>query len=96
MNKNEKYKKIAELLLERIIILEKELRDIGEMLENDCKNNVTKIHVELGDFIPLVGLKEILKVPNIELESIKSGEINYDISTFRINELNWLRYYTFS
>ena len=54
MNKNEKYKKIAELFFERIIILEKELRDIREMLEKDCKNNITKVHIVLGDFIPLV------------------------------------------
>lgn len=65
MNKNEKYKKIAELFLERIIILEKELRDIGEVLEKECKNNTTKIHIELGDFLPLVEFAEILEMPNI-------------------------------
>lgn len=75
MNKNEKYKKITELLLERIIILEKELRDIGEILEKDCKNNITKIQIELGDFIPLVEFAEILKVPNIDLESTMYQEI---------------------
>lgn len=76
MNKNEKYKKIAELLLERIIILEKELRDIGEILEKDWKNNVTKIHIELGDFIPLVEFAEILKIPNIDLESTMYQDID--------------------
>ena len=75
MNKNEKYKKIAELLLERIIILEKELRDIGEMLEKDCKNNITKVYIELGDFIPLVEFAEMLKVPNIDLESTMYQDI---------------------
>ncbi len=42
MNKNEKYKKIAELLLERIIRLEKEIRDIGEMFEKNVKVKLQK------------------------------------------------------
>lgn len=42
MNKNEKYKKIAELLLERIITLEKEIRDIGEMFEKNVKVKLQK------------------------------------------------------
>ena len=41
-NKNEKYKKIAELLLERIIRLEKEIRDIGEMFEKNVKVKLQK------------------------------------------------------
>lgn len=76
MNKNEKYKMIAELFFERIIILEKELRDIGEMLEKDCKNNTTKIHIELGDFIPLVEFAEILEIPNIDLGSTMYEDID--------------------
>lgn len=76
MNKNEKYEKIAELFFERIIILEKELRNMGERLEKDCKNNITKVYIELGDFIPLVELAEILEIPNINLESTMYEEIN--------------------
>jgi len=75
MNKNEKYKKIAELFFERIIILEKELRDIGEMLEKHCKNSTTKIRIELGDYMPLVEFAEILKVPNIDSESTMYQDI---------------------
>ena len=76
MNKNEKYKKIAELFFERIIILEKELRDIGEMIEKDCKNNITKVYIELGDFIPLIEFSKILELPNIDSKSIMYEEID--------------------
>lgn len=76
MNKNEKYKKIAKLFFSRLIILQKEFRDITEIIEEIAEKHKIRICVEIGDFIPLIKFAEILEIPNENNEAIMYDEID--------------------
>lgn len=64
MGKEQKYKKIAELLLGRLIVLQKEFNNIAEAIEESGERNNIRMCIEVGDFIPLVKFAETLGLSN--------------------------------
>lgn len=69
MSEEQRYKKIAELLLGRLIVLQKEFNKIAEVIEKSCEKHQISMHIEMGDFIPLMELADSLGVSNEEEES---------------------------
>lgn len=64
MGKEQKYKKIAELLLARLMVLQKEFNNIAEAIEKSGQRNNIRMCVEVGDIIPLVKFAETLGLSN--------------------------------
>ena len=68
MEKEQKYKKIAELLLGRLIVLQREFNNIAETIEESGERNNITMCIEVGDFIPLIKFSETLGLANEEDE----------------------------
>lgn len=73
MGREQKYKKIAELLLARLMVLQKEFNTIAETIEESGERNNIRMYIEVGDFIPLIKFAETLGLSNEE------DEVKYDI-----------------
>lgn len=76
MEKEQKYKKIAELLLGRLIILQREFNNIAETIEESGERNNIRMCIEVGDFIPLIKFSETLGLANEEDEVEMYDEID--------------------
>lgn len=75
MSKEQRYKKIAELLLGRLIVLQREFNNIAEVIEESGEKHQIRMCIEIGDFIPLVNLAETLGLTNENEESDMYGDI---------------------
>lgn len=75
MSKEQRYKKIAELLLGRLIVLQREFNNIAEVIEESGEKQNIRMCIEIGDFIPLMELAETLGLTNENEESDMYGEI---------------------
>ena len=78
MGKEQKYKKIAELLLARLMVLQKELNNIAETIEESGERNNIRMCIEVWDFIPLIKFAETLGLSNEE-DEVKMYDEIYDI-----------------
>lgn len=78
MGKEQKYKKIAELLLARLMVLQKEFNTIAETIEESGERNNIRMCIEVGDFIPLIKFSETLGLSNEE-DEVKMYDEIYDI-----------------
>lgn len=78
MGKEQKYKKIAELLLGRLIVLQREFNNIAEAIEKSGERNNIRMCVEVGDFIPLAKFAETLRLSN-ENDEVRMYDEIYDI-----------------
>ena len=76
MGKEQKYKKIAELLLGRLIVLQREFNNIAEIIEESGEKNNIRMCIEVGDFIPLIKFSETLGLSNEEDEVKMYDEID--------------------
>ena len=76
MGKEQKYKKIAELLLGRLIVLQREFNNIAEIIEESGEKNNIRMCIEVGDFIPLIKFSETLGLSNEEDEGKMYDEID--------------------
>ncbi len=76
MEKEQKYKKIAELLLGRLIVLQREFNNIAETIEESGERNNITMCIEVGDFIPLIKFSETLGLANEEDEVEMYDEID--------------------
>ncbi|MGN1310370.1 MAG: hypothetical protein ACI4VP_01450 [Clostridia bacterium] len=76
MEKEQKYKKIAELLLGRLIVLQREFNNIAETIEESGERNNIRMCIEVGDFIPLIKFSETLGLANEEDEVEMYDEID--------------------
>ena len=54
MEKEKKYKKIAELLLKELIILQKDFEESIYKIGKICNESKIKACLEVGDFIPII------------------------------------------
>ena len=75
MSKEQRYKKIAVLLLDRLIVLQREFNNIAEVIEESGEKHQIRMCTEIGDFIPLVKLAEMLGLTNENEESDMYGDI---------------------
>ena len=87
MSKDEKYQKIAKLLFGRLIVLQRESRNIAETIEKVCRKNKIKILIEIGDFIPLIEFAKILELPNEDGETIMYDELDEIIESNENSDL---------
>ena len=78
MGKEQKYKKIAELLLARLMVLQREFNNIAETIEESGERNNIRMYIEVGDFIPLIKFAETLGLSNEE-DEVKMYDEIYDI-----------------
>ena len=78
MGKEQKYKKIAELLLARLMVLQREFNNIAETIEESGERNNIRMCIEVGDFIPLIKFAETLGLSNEE-DEVKMYDEIYDI-----------------
>lgn len=76
MEKEQKYKKVAELLFGRLIALQREFDNITEAIQESGMRNNMEILIQIDDFIPLTKLAETLEIPNEKKESIMYDEID--------------------
>lgn len=76
MEKEQKYKKIAELLLGRLIVLQREFNNIAETIEESGERNNIRMCIEVGNFIPLIKFSERLGLANEEDEVEMYDEID--------------------
>ena len=76
MEKEQKYKNVAELLFGRLIVLQKEVNNIVQAIQESGNRNNMEVIIQTGDFIPLIKLAEILEIPNEKGESIMYDEID--------------------
>lgn len=76
MGKEQKYKKISELLFGRLIVLQKEVNNIVQAIQESGNRNNMEVIIQTGDFIPLIKFAEILEIPNEKGESIMYDEID--------------------
>lgn len=75
MSKEQRYKKIAELLLGRLIVLQREFNNIAEVIEESGEKQNIRMCIEIGDFIPLMEFTESLGISNENEESDMYCEI---------------------
>ena len=76
MEKEQKYKKIAELLLGRLIVLQREFNNIAETIEESGERNNIRMCIEVGNCIPLIKFSERLGLANEEDEVEMYDEID--------------------
>lgn len=76
MGKEQKYKELAELLLGRLIILQREFNNIAKIIEESGEKNNIRMCIEVGDFIPLIKFSETLGLSNEEDEVKMYDEID--------------------
>ena len=75
MSKEQRYKEIAVLLLDRLIVLQREFNNIAESIEESGEKHQISMCIEIGDFIPLVKLAETLGLKNENEESDMYSDI---------------------
>lgn len=75
MSKEQRYKEIAVLLLDRLIVLQREFNNIAETIEESGEKQQISMCIEIGDFIPLVKLAETLGLTNENEESDMYSDI---------------------
>lgn len=75
MSKEQRYKEIAVLLLDRLIVLQREFNNIAETIEESGEKHQISMCIEIGDFIPLVKLAETLGLTNENEESDMYSDI---------------------
>lgn len=61
MNEEQTYKKLAKLLLKRLITLEKDANKLQNELETNTKNHIIKVYVETNDIVPLLEISDLLE-----------------------------------
>ena len=81
MEKEKKYKKIAELLLKELIILQKDFEESIYKIGKICNESKIKACLEVGDFIPIIELANVL-----ELSSNEEADKMYDEIYKNINK----------
>lgn len=69
MSEEQRYKKIAELLLGRLITLQREFNNVAEVIEESCEKHQISMYIEIGDFIPLMELADSLVLSDENDES---------------------------
>lgn len=88
MEKEKKYKKIAELLLRELIILQKDFEKSIHKIEKICSENNIRACLEVGDLIPMIELANVLELANDEEAEKMCDEIYENINKIRKNDLN--------
>lgn len=78
MNKEQKYKEIAKILFERLVMIEREIKTNAKSIEEGFERTGMNFHIEIGDFIPVTHLLEIIGITSEE-ESIILDDIYYII-----------------
>lgn len=78
MDEVEKYKKLAKLFFEKMILLERDMNALQENLEKSCEKNAIQLSLETIEIIPVREVFEML-----ELDDDAIGDAMYD----RIAEL---------
>lgn len=69
MSEEQRYKKVAELLLGRLITLQREFNNVAEVIEESCEKHQISMYIEIGDFIPLMELADSLVLSDENDES---------------------------
>jgi hypothetical protein len=77
MSEEQRYKKIAELLLGRLITLQREFNNVAEVIEESCEKHQISMYIEIGDFIPLMELADSLGLSDENDESKMYDDIYY-------------------
>lgn len=88
MDKEQMYKNIAELLLQKLIILQKDFNKIAHTMEKICNENKISACIELGDFIPMVELAKYLGLSSDDEENEMYGELYELIDKCKKKDLN--------
>lgn len=88
MNKEQMYKNIAELLLRKLIILQKDFDKIAHTIEKICNENKISACIEVGDFIPMVDLAKLLGLLTDEEGNKMYSEIYELIDKRKKSEVN--------
>ena len=83
MEKEQKYKKIAELLLGRLIVLQREFNNIAETIEESGERNNINVIIQVGDFIPFIKFAESLGLSNEDDEEKMYDEIDNIIENYQ-------------
>ena len=78
MDEVEKYKKLAKLFFEKMLLLERDVNTLQGDLEKSCEKNAIKISLETNEIIPV---REIFEMLGLRDDAI--GDAMYD----RIEEL---------
>ena len=79
MNKEQKYKEIAKMLFERLVMIEREIKTNAKSIEEGFEGTGINFYIEIGDFIPVTQLLEIIGITNGKEESIILDDIYYII-----------------
>lgn len=77
MSEKQRYKKIAELLLGRLITLQREFNNVAEVIEESCEKHQITMCIEIGEFIPLMELADSLGLSDENDESEMYDDIYY-------------------
>ena len=88
MDKEQMYKNIAELLLQKLIILQKDFNKIAHTMEKICNENKISACIELGDFIPMVDLAKYLGLSSDDEENKMYGALYELIDKCKKKDLN--------
>lgn len=88
MEKEKKYKQIAELLLGELIILQKDFEKSIHKIEKICNENKIRTCLEIGDFIPMIELANMLELSSDEEADKMCDEIYENINKRQRDDLN--------
>ena len=88
MEKEKKYKKIAELLLKELIILQKDFEERIYKIGKICNKSKIKACLEVGDFIPISELANVLELSSDEEADKMYDEIYKNINKRQQNDLD--------
>lgn len=88
MEKEKKYKKIAELLLKELIILQKDFEESIYKIGKICNESKIKACLEVGDFIPISELANVLELSSNEEADKIYDEIYKNINKRQKNDLD--------
>lgn len=88
MDKEQKYKKIAELLLGELIVLQKDFEKNIHKIEKICNESKIRACLEVGDFIPMIELANVLELSSDEEADKMCDEIYENINKRQKDDFN--------